>query len=153
VLTIGAAYGPRLGLATILGYLLVGAVGFDVFAGSSAEKHGIAYMLGGTGGYLAGYALAAIALGWAARRGWDRSVPGMAAAMLVGNALIYVPGLAWLYRVILAGGLFDPASFATVWDQTLAWGLTPYLVGDALKLALAALIVPGLWTLVGRARA
>jgi biotin transport system substrate-specific component len=152
VLTIGAAYGPRLGLVTILGYLLVGAFGFDVFAGSSAEKNGVAYMLGGTGGYLVGYALAAIALGWAARRGWDRSVPGMAAAMLVGNALIYVPGLAWLYRVIVTQGLFDPAQFASVWDQTLAWGLTPYLIGDLLKLALAALVVPGLWKLVGRAR-
>jgi biotin transport system substrate-specific component len=152
VLTIGAAYGPRLGLVTILGYLLVGAFGFDVFAGSSAEKNGVAYMLGGTGGYLVGYALAALALGWAARRGWDRSVPGMAAAMLVGNALIYVPGLAWLYRVIVTQGLFDPAQFASVWDQTLAWGLTPYLIGDLLKLALAALVVPGLWKLVGRAR-
>ena len=92
VLTIGAAYGPRLGLVTILGYLAIGALGFDVFAGSSAEKHGLAYMLGGTGGYLVGYLLAMLALGFAARRGWDRSVPGMAAAMLVGNVLIYVAG-------------------------------------------------------------
>ncbi len=151
VLTIGAAYGPRLGLATILAYLALGALGLDVFAGSSAGKHGIAYMLGGTGGYLVGYLLAVLALGFAARRGWDRSVPGMAVAMLVGNALIYIPGLAWLYHLI-AGGLFDPAKYASVWEQTLAWGLTPYLIGDALKLALAALLVPGLWKLVGRAR-
>jgi biotin transport system substrate-specific component len=152
VLTIGAAYGPRLGLATILGYLLVGALGFDVFAGSSPEKNGIAYMLGGTGGYLVGYVLATLALGFAARRGWDRSVGGMALAMLVGNLLIYVPGVAWLYHLI-AGGLFDPAKFASPWQQTLAWGVTPYLVGDAIKLALAALVVPGLWKLVGSARA
>src|SRR5687767_11211187 len=64
VLTIGAAYGPRLGLATILGYLAIGALGFDVFAGSSAETNGIAYMLGGTGGYLVGYVLATLALGY-----------------------------------------------------------------------------------------
>ena len=96
VLTIGAAYGPRLGLATILGWMLVGALGFDVFAGSSAEKHGLAYMMGATGGYLVGYVLATLALGFAARRGWDRSVGGMAAALLVGNVLIYVPGLLWL---------------------------------------------------------
>lgn len=151
VLTIGAAYGPRLGLTTILAYLALGALGWDVFAGSSADKNGIAYMLGGTGGYLVGYVLATLALGYAARRGWDRSIPGMAGAMLVGNALIYVPGLAWLYHLI-AAGLYDGSSFATVWDQTLAWGLTPYLIGDALKLALAALIVPGLWKLVGSAR-
>ncbi|MEM9971985.1 MAG: biotin transporter BioY, partial [Pseudomonadota bacterium] len=84
VLTIGAAYGPRLGLVTILGYLAVGALGFDVFAGSSAEKNGWEYMIGGTGGYLVGYVLAALALGLFARAGWDRSMPKMAAAMLVG---------------------------------------------------------------------
>ena len=100
VLTIGAAYGPRLGLATMLGYLVIGALGFDVFAGSSAEKNGIAYMLGGTGGYLVGYLLATLALGYAARRGWDRSAPGMALAMLIGNVLIYVPGLAWLHHLV-----------------------------------------------------
>ena len=152
VLTIGAAYGPRLGLVTILAYMAVGALGFDVFTNSSAENNGIAYMLGGTGGYLVGYVLATLALGVAARRGWDRSVGGMAAAMLVGTLLIYLPGVAWLHHLV-EGGLFDPAKFASAWDQTLAWGLTPFLIGDALKLALAALLVPGLWKLVGAARA
>jgi len=151
VLTIGAAYGPRLGLATILGYLAVGALGFDVFGGSSADKNGIGYMLGGTGGYLVGYVLATLALGLAARRGWDRSVGGMALAMLVGNLLIYIPGALWLNHLVV-GGLFDPAKFDSTWEQTLAWGVTPYLIGDAIKLALAALVVPGLWKLVGSAR-
>lgn len=140
VLTIGAAYGPRLGLATIIGYMLVGALGFDVFAGSSAEKFGLTYMMGGTGGYLVGYVLATLALGMAARAGWDRSIGKMALAMLIGNALIYIPGLIWL------GQLYG-------WDQPiLAWGLTPFLIGDALKLALAAVLVPGLWKLIGNAR-
>ena len=140
VLTIGATYGPRLGLATILGYMIIGALGFDVFAGSSAEAYGLTYMMGGTGGYLVGYVLATLALGWAARAGWDRSVLMMAVAMLLGNVLIYVPGLAWL------GSLYG-------WDQPiLAWGLTPFLIGDALKLGLAALLVPGLWKLIGDAR-
>lgn len=140
VLTIGAAYGPRLGLATILGYMIVGALGFDVFANSSAEKFGLEYMMGGTGGYLVGYVLATLALGYFARNGWDRSVVWMAVAMLIGNALIYVPGLLWL------GQLYG-------WDKPiLAWGLTPFLVGDALKLALAALMVPALWKLIGTAR-
>ncbi len=151
VLTIGAAYGPRLGFATILAYLAIGALGFDVFAGTSAEKNGIGYMLGGTGGYLVGYLLAAVVLGFAARRGWDRTVAGMALAMLAGSVAIYIPGLAWLHHLV-ATGLFDPATYASPWDQTLAWGLTPYLVGDLLKLALAALIVPALWKRIGRAR-
>ena len=140
VLSIGAAYGPRLGLTTILGYMIIGALGFDVFAGSSAESAGLSYMMGGTGGYIVGYVLATLALGWFARQGWDRSVVRMAVAMLIGNALIYVPGLLWL------GQLYG-------WDQPiLAWGLTPFLIGDALKLALAAAIFPALWALVGKAR-
>jgi biotin transport system substrate-specific component len=137
VLTIGAAYGARLGLITVLGYLGLGALGASVFAGQEA---GLTYMMGGTGGYLVGYALAAAALGHFARRGWDRSIAWMALAMLIGNALIYVPGLLWLNQ------------FASGWTQTLEWGITPFLVGDALKLALAALLVPGLWKLLGRAR-
>ena len=79
---------------------------------------------GPTGGYLVGYLLATVALGYAARRGWDRSVGGMATALLAGNVLIYVPGLLWL-GYLIANGLFDPAKYASVWDQTLAWGLTP----------------------------
>ncbi len=139
VLTVGAAYGPRLGLVTIMGWLILGALGMDVFQGSG-EVSGIAYMMGGTGGYLVGYVLAVLALGAAARRGWDRSVLWMALAMLIGNALIYVPGVLWL------GVVYG-------WDKPLlAWGLTPFLVGDALKLVLAALLVPGLWKLIGDAR-
>jgi len=140
VLSIGAAYGARLGLVTVLGYLLVGALGFDVFAGSSAEASGLTYMMGGTGGYLVGYVLATLALGALAARGWDRSFGLMAVAMLIGNALIYLPGLAWL------GQLYG-------WDKPiLQWGLTPFLLGDAIKLALAAVVLPGLWKLVGTAR-
>lgn len=140
VLGLGAAYGARLGLVTILGYMLVGLMGFDVFAGSSAENAGFAYMMGGTGGYLVGYVLATAILGVLAQRGWDRSVLWMALAMLIGNIAIYAPGLTWL------GLLYG-------WDKPiLAWGLTPFLIGDAIKLALAALLLPAAWKLVGRAR-
>ena len=140
VLTMGAAYGERLGLVTILGYMLIGALGFDIFAGSSAENFGLTYMKGGTGGYLVGYVLAVIALGTLARAGWDRSALKMAGAMLLGNALIYVPGLIWL------GMLYG-------WDKPiLQWGLTPFLLGDVLKLAMAGIILPLAWKMVGRAR-
>ncbi len=140
VLTIGAAYGPRLGLATIMGYMLIGALGFDVFANSTADKAGLTYMLGGTGGYLVGFVLATLALGQFARMGWDRNPVKMALALLIGNALIYVPGILWLAHLYS-------------WDKPiLEWGLYPFLIGDAIKLALAALLLPGLWKLVGRAR-
>jgi biotin transport system substrate-specific component len=141
VLTIGATYGPRLGLATILGYMIIGALGFDVFAGSAADNAGLTYMMGGTGGYLMGYVLATLALGFAARAGWDRSVLMMGVALLIANALIYLPGVAWL---------------SVLYGNSLTWavevGLVPFLIGDALKLGLAALLVPGLWKLIGSAR-
>jgi|TARA_B110000114_G_scaffold172964_1_gene200186 biotin transport system substrate-specific component len=139
VLSIGAVYGPRLGLMTIIGYMIVGALGFDVFASSSSEKFGVSYMMGSTGGYLVGYVLAILVLGWTARQGWDRSILKMAAAMVLGNVIIYVPGLLWL--ATLYG-----------WDQPiLTWGLTPFLVGDLVKLGLAALLLPGAWRLVDKA--
>jgi len=140
VLSIGAAYGARLGLATILGYMLIGALGFDVFARSSAEVSGLSYMMGSTGGYLVGYVLAVVALGAMARKGWDRARGKMVLALVLGNALIYVPGLIWLTVLY---GLEAPI---------LSWGLTPFLLGDVVKLALAALLLPALWSLVGRAR-
>ena len=141
VLCLGAAYGIRLGLVTILVYMAIGALGFNVFSGSSAESFGLAYMMGGTGGYLVGFVLATLVMDYLGTRGWDRSVPWMALAMLIGNVVIYVPGLLWL------GQLFG-------WDKPiLEWGLWPFLVGDALKLALAAMLLPLLWKALDAPRA
>jgi biotin transport system substrate-specific component len=138
VLGLAAAYGVRLGLVTLLAWFAIGALGFAVFAGEG--RGGLDYMLGGTGGYLAGYLAATAVVGALARRGWDRSIHGMAAAMVVGNLLIYALGLMWL------------SGFAADWSQTLDWGLWPFLAGDAIKLALAALLMPAAWRAVGPAR-
>ena len=143
LLTVGAAYGMRLGGATMLAYLAVGAFGFDVFTSSSAENNGLAYMVGATGGYLVAYPIAAAVVGRLAERGWDRNVISMAGALLIGNVIVYglgVPWLAWLFA----------AEKGMAW--VLQWGMTYFLFGDALKLCLAALFVPGLWHLVGAAR-
>lgn len=138
VLTIGATFGTRLGLVTLLGYILLGAAGVAVFAG---ETSGLAYIAGPTGGYLVGFVIAAGLMGAMARRGWDKSVAGMAGAMLVGTATIYTFGLAWMAYLFAA-------------DKGAAWvlqyGMVNFLAGDALKLVLAALIVPGIWKLVRR---
>lgn len=140
ILAVGAAYGPVLGVTTVLAYLAVGAVGFDVFTNSSAEAYGLSYMMGGTGGYLVGYALAAALLGALARRGFDRSMVTVVAAMVAGNVLIFLPGVLWL------GVLYG-------WDKPiLQWGLWPFLPGEALKIALAALLFPLAWRAVGDAR-
>ena len=135
VLTIGAGLGLRLGLMTLLGYIALGAAGFAVFTGESA---GLAYLTGPTGGYLVGFAVAAGAMGLLARRGWDRSVAGMAGAMLIGTAIIYTFGLIGMSMLFLA----DKGA-----SWVLQYGMLNFLVGDALKLALAALVVPGLWKL------
>ena len=138
VLAIGMAFGWRLGAATVLLYLAEGAVGLPVFANTPERGIGLAYMLGGTGGYLVGFVFAAALCGWLAERGWDRNAMTTAAAMLLGNIVIYVPGLLWL------GILFG-------WDKPiLAWGLTPFLWGDLAKLVLAAGLLPGIWWLIGR---
>ena len=138
VLVLGMAYGWRLGAATMVLYLAEGAVGLPVFAGTPAKGIGIPYMLGPTGGYLIGYVLSAAALGWLAERGWDRSVFWTAVAMLIGNVVIYVPGLLWLGTVV-------------GWEKpVLQWGLTPFILGDLTKLALAAAVMPLAWTLLGR---
>ena len=143
VLTIGAAYGTRLGLGTVLAYLVVGALGFNVFTSSSAENYGLAYMVGPTGGYLVGFAVAAAVMGWLAQRGWDRSMLSMAGALLIANAIIYAFGLPWMAYLFLADK-------GAAW--VLQWGMTNFLLGDALKLVLAALLVPAVWKAVGSAR-
>ena len=138
VLTLGMAYGWRLGAATVMLYLVEGAAGLPVFAGTPEKGIGLAYMLGGTGGYLVGFVLAAAVCGYLAERGWDRRVVTTALAMLIGNALIYIPGLVWL------GSLFG-------WDKPIVeWGLTPFILGDLVKLALAAAILPLVWKTLRR---
>ena len=132
VLAIGAAYGSRLGAATLALYALEGTVGLPVFAGLKSG-----YMLGSFG-YVLGFIVAAFVVGYLAERGWDRSVPKMFAAMLLGATILYVPGLAWL----------------AVWQGSLglaiAGGLVPFIAGDLVKAAIAALGFPAVWALLGR---
>ena len=136
VLMIGMAFGSRLGVATVFLYLAEGAVGLPVFSGTPEKGIGVAYMMGTTGGYLFGFVLAAGTVGYLAERGWGRNPRTTAAAMLIGNIVIYIPGILWLGSVI-------------GWDKPVfAWGVTPFLTGDALKLVLATVLMPGLWKLL-----
>ncbi|MCB9949023.1 MAG: biotin transporter BioY [Rhodospirillaceae bacterium] len=141
VLLIGMAYGWRLGAATVVAYLAQGLAGLPVFTNPGA---GPAYLLGPTGGYLAGFVLAAAAVGWLAERGWDRHLLTIVPTLIIGNVLIYVPGLVWLHQILVTA---DPAKD---WATTLSLGVTPFLVGDALKLALAAALLPAAWKIIGR---
>ncbi len=138
VLLIGMAYGWKLGAATVGLYLMQGAVGLPVFAGTPEKGIGLAYMMGPTGGFLVGFVLAAAVVGFLAQRGWDRSTGTTALAMLIGNSTIYVPGLLWLGMVV-------------GWDKPiLQWGMTPFLLGDLAKLLIAAALMPALWKLLSK---
>ncbi|SHI90336.1 biotin transporter BioY [Wenxinia saemankumensis] len=138
VLSLGAAYGARMGLATLIAYLALGAAGVPLFTGSEA---GLAYLVGPTGGYLVGFAVAAFAVGALARRGWSRSVGGMVGALLVGNAIIYAFGLPWMAWLFAA---------ERGWGFVWTWGIGNFLIGDALKLALAAVALPAAWKMLDR---
>jgi biotin transport system substrate-specific component len=133
VLVLGVAYGWRLAGATVLLYLAQGALSLPVFAGGG----GLAYMSGPTGGYLVGFLLAAVAVGWLAERGWARSVSSALAAMLIGTVIVFACGIAWLGTLI---GL----------PQAINAGLMPFLLSEAVKVALGTALVPFAWRLLQR---
>lgn len=135
VLVVGAAFGSRLGAATLGLYALEGLVGLPVFA---QMKAGPAVLLGPTGGYIIGFILAAGLVGWLSERGWDRSMFKMFVAMVLGAIVLYVPGLAWLH--LFTNGL----------QQTFDWGLGPFIIGDLVKAAIGALAFPAAWKLLDR---
>lgn len=137
VLLVGAALGWKRGAASMATYLLAGAAGLPVFAGGSA---GIAKFAGPTGGYLLSYIFAAALVGWLVQRYvLDRRPLGAALAMLVASVVIYAFGLTWLSMVTGLKG-----------QALLNAGLTPFLLGDSLKIGLAALLLPGAWAWVRR---
>ena len=136
VLMIGAAYGWRLGGATVLAYLAEGAIGWPVFAGPVG---GLAPLVGPTAGYLAGFVAAAIVTGWLSERGWDSSVPLLFAAMGVGHIIILAAGFAWL-------------AFGMKLGVEKAWlvGIAPFVAASVIKNALGATLVPAIRRLLDR---
>jgi biotin transport system substrate-specific component len=124
VLTIAGIGGPRVAMAAMLAYLAEGALGLPVFAGTPERGIGLAYMAGPTGGYLAGMLAASALVGWLARRAAGRPL-ALLGAMVLGIVVIYAPGAAWLATFVGA-------------DRAVALGVVPFLLGDAIKAALAA---------------
>lgn len=139
VVVLGAAFGARLGAASMALYLVEGAAGLPVFADTPMHGLGIAYMMGPTGGYLIGFVLAAAIVGYFAERGADRSVAQMLGAMTLGHVVLFVTGFAWLAHLI------GP-------DRAFLGGVLPFILGSVLKILLAALLVPAVWNLMARRR-
>src|SRR5437867_706697 len=130
VLVIGAAYGWRLGSATLMAYLAEGAIGFPVFAGPVG---GLAPLIGPTAGYLFGFVAAAFVTGWLSERGWDRSVLRLFVAMAFGHILILAAGFGWL-------------AFGMKLGVEKAWlvGIAPFIAASLIKNALGAALVPAI---------
>jgi biotin transport system substrate-specific component len=138
VLLVGAAYGARLGAATVLAYLAEAAIGFPVLAGPVG---GLAPMVGPTAGYLLGFVVAAFVVGWFAERGWDRSVVRLFAAMAIGHVAILALGFAWLAYGMHLGA-----------EKAWLAGVVPFLAGSLIKNALGATMLPVLRRLLDRRR-
>jgi biotin transport system substrate-specific component len=134
VLIIGATYGWRLGGATMVAYLIEGAIGLPVFAQFSAGAH---VLVGPTAGYLAGFVAAALLTGYLAERGFGRNLATAAISFILGTVVIFAFGLAWLSSLIGVEG-------------AITHGLMPFILSEPTKVALATLLLPSCWKLVRR---
>lgn len=137
-LLIGASYGRALGATTFALYLGIGIAGAPVF---SQQGHGIAKVVGPTGGYLIGMFLATVVLSFLASKKWDKKIFTAILSMLIGQALIFIPGLIWLQQ-----------STGKDWSWTINAGLTPFIFGEIIKVAIAATALPILWRVVDKRR-
>jgi biotin transport system substrate-specific component len=132
VLLVGAMLGARRGAASLVLYVMMGLFGLPFFAGGTS---GMAYLLGPTGGYLIGFVAAAWLVGLLAARGLDRRIPSALLAFLAGEIVIYLCGVGWL------------SVFLGI-PHAITAGLLPFLLGDAIKLAAAGLVLPATWMMV-----
>lgn len=128
VLLTAAALGSMRGVAAMALYAVVGAAGFPWFAEASSGYSAPSF------GYIVGFIAAAFVVGRIAEHGATRSVVRTAGLMVVGNVIIYAVGLVWLKNSLDAS-----------WSDAIAWGLTPFLIGDAIKIAAAAGLLPATW--------
>jgi biotin transport system substrate-specific component len=145
---IAAAFGARLGTATVLAYLIAGFAGLPVFTNTPPLAAGPFYFLGPTGGYLLAYPLAAWIVGSVAESGAGRSLPALFGAMLLGGAAVFACGFVWLAFVaqLASGGVGLGAK--------AAWlaGVQPFLLPDLVKIALAATLIRAGWAVVEKVR-
>jgi len=139
---LAAAFGARIGMATIALYILEGLAGLPVFAGAGA---GAAYILGPTGGFIIGWLLMAYVIGRAADTGASRNFPKLFGAMILGNALSFTLGFVWLAAMAGSAGWIDQSN---VLGSAFAKAVQPFIIWDVLKMALAALTIVGGWQLI-----
>ncbi|MBN1620842.1 biotin transporter BioY [candidate division WOR-3 bacterium] len=133
VLLLGAALGSKRGAACVGLYLLQGTAGLPVFSGG---RSGLIHLAGPTGGYLVGFFFAAYLAGFLAQKEFDRNIVKTAFLMITGNAVIYIFGALWL-------GIF------TGYSRVIQIGVAPFIISDVLKTAMAILMLPSAWKILG----
>ena len=136
VLLLGTTYGSTLGFTTFALYLLAGIAGAPVFANSG---HGLDRLVGATGGYLVGMLVATFVLGQFARFRLDQKFLTALPSMLIGTVITFSFGVVWLHEYT-----------GQSWNWTISAGLTPFVIGEALKIAIAGTSLPAMWRLVNR---
>ena len=137
VYLIGTTYGARLGFATFSTYLLAGIAGAPVFA--PAATQGLARLTGATGGYLIGMLVATLILGALADRKADQKFKTSFPALISGSVIVFTFGLTWLH-----------ASLDLTWAQTITKGLTPFIFGEVIKIAITATSLPLIWRRISK---
>ena len=136
VLLLGTAYGATLGFSTMAFYLLMGIIGAPIFASGS---HGVEKIGGPTGGYLVGMLISTLVLGALAGRKWDQRIKTVIPTMIIGNSIIFTAGLFWLQQYT-----------GQSWSWTFEKGLTPFIFGEVIKIAIASTALPVLWRFVSK---
>lgn len=136
VLLVAATLGLSRAAVSMVLYVLVGSLGAPIFAGAASG------FFGATTGYLIGFVAAAVVVGYLAEKGWDRTPLKVAASFALGSLVIYAFGVSWLS--IYLGSVGVPNDFVT----SLTLGMIPFLIGDALKAALAAALLPSAWAAI-----
>jgi len=152
VLLIGTTYGARLGVLTFATYLLAGVAGAPIFAPSATSaNHGIDRLIGATGGYLVGMLVASLVLGYLADRKADQKFRTSFPALLLGDAIIFTPALLLGDAIIFTFGLlWLQQTLDLSWSKTIAAGFTPFILGEALKIAITATSLPLVWRRISR---
>ncbi|SMQ60113.1 biotin transport system substrate-specific component [Devosia lucknowensis] len=145
IAALAAAFGLRIGVATVAAYLLEGAMGLPVFAAGG----GMVYLAGPTGGFLLGFLAQAAIIGYAADRGASSRPFALFGAMLVATAVLYAFGFAWLVTLSGAAQWIDQTNVVA---SAYAGAVEPFVVWDILKMAFAAMTVTGLWSAFGAKR-
>lgn len=136
VLLIGAAYGWRLGAATVALYLLHGFLGAPVFANTPPAAAGPLYFMGPTAGFLLGFVASAAIAGLAVEKGWSRSLPKLALALIAAQAVVFALGFLWLANFAALANGASGVGVARAWAV-----VQTFLLGDLLKTAIATTLV------------